>query len=578
MPKDPFFDPFESPDKDYFSQFEEVPSNKITKKKDEEGLLSKAWNFASEPPKFITDAANKAADYIDNPKGEGGYLRGFGAGALQGASSLLSPLNVISTVAPESGVAKLLYGTQLAEGADQIRKGNYLSGAADIGMGALGFKAPGIKTKGKLGEVFNPPEISPKEIPSQKLLSSGTYHVNPEGKVGTLNELNPEMTMEPLKSKPKVKPNPDGTFTDIKTGDIYDKSGNPVKHIPTDADGVVTVKDDFKLKPQIKEAEVVSEVPNSVPSEVPEVRLKGAAQEYIDAVKTGKIDPGKIKFVDYQKDKESILARLIKEESGSFTPLDMFRKIKGVDDNEANKVRETIISSLIQGGRLDLEGIYGKTTGINRKQFNRIVDEIIDTKAVPKIAEQIKVNTPEPIQRLLGALRDAKITSEVQAAQISKEKGERISAFSNSLNKGEGKTGFLKAASNMAGEYLKPSPIEFKLGQGDTDALFEQIKNNKRITEFEKLKAGLALRDLLEGTRTLQKNELMLMDRIYGPGVSDQIIQMHGGLGLAGLHIGKTANTMKSLMATLDLSAPFRQGIGLATRKEFYSAFSQMIS
>lgn len=541
--KKDYFSQFESPKEDYFAQFEEVPKEPEKPKPEEKGILQKGWEAISEPPKFITEGANKLADYIDKPSLNtsklGGQIKGFGAGAVQGAASLLSPLNIAQTVIPESKLAKGLSGAQVIEGADQLRKGNYLTGAADIGMGALGLNVKGLKGN-KLREAINPSEVNPEtNFPSETSIPS-----------------KPFIPEKPPVEKPKFRTNPDGTFTNVKTGEIHDKLGNIIK-------------------PVIKEGEIVSEVPNSVPSEIPEVKLKGPAQEYIDAVKNGTIDRS-TSFTDFQKNKESLMSRFVKEEKGSFSPLEMFSKIKGVDDAEANKVRESIIDTLLQGGRLDLEGIYGKTVGMNRRQFNKIVDEIIDTGSVGKIAEQIKINTPEPIQRLLGVLGNHKINRALQDAAVSVEKGKRFAKFTSQLSKGEGKEGFFKAASEMSGEYPKNPAIELELGDKDVQALFDQIGKNKRITPGEKLRAGFALRDLLEGTRTLQPNELGLMDRIYGPGVGNQIMELHGGLGGIPIKLAKTANTMKSMQATLDLSAPFRQGLGLVHRKEYWNAFAQM--
>ncbi len=549
-PQKDYFSQFEEPSNDYFSQFEEVP--KEPEKPKEPSLFEKGLNLVTTAPKTITDWAAKKADEMDAPVNNpnevmpvfGAQLRGFSAGALKGAASLLSPLNIASVVAPESRLATALYGAQGLEGANEIRKGNYLTGAADLGMSALGIAGGG--SKGKLKEAIMPKEG--EVMPSE------------------------EIPIPKPTEKPKLKINPDNTFTNTQTGETVDQKGIPVKPIPKNDEGIVTTKE---TTPEIRQAEVVSEIPNSVPSEVPEVKLRGPAQEYIDAVKSGQINRS-TSFTDFQKNKSSLMSRFVKEESGSFSPFEMFKKVKGVDDAEANKVRESVIDTLIQGGRLDLEGIYGKTIGMNRKQFNKIVDEIIDTGSVGKIAEQIKINTPEPIQRLLGVLSENKVNRALQDAMVSQERGKRFAAFGSQLSKGQGKEGALKATSAMSGEYPKISPAEIQLGPKDTDALFDQIKNNTRITPAEKLRAIFTLRDLMEGTRTLQPNELQLMDRIYGPGIGNQIIMMHGGLGGVGIKLAKTANTMKSMNATLDLSAPFRQGLGLVHRKEFWDAFVQM--
>jgi hypothetical protein len=128
---------------------------------DNSNIIDKGWKAISEPPEIVTKTANELADKIDNPLGEGGYLKGFGAGAIQGAASLLSPLNIAQTVLPQSRLTKLMSGGQVVEGVDQLRKGNYGTGAADIALGALGMKSKITPKVAKIEPVVEPPPISP---------------------------------------------------------------------------------------------------------------------------------------------------------------------------------------------------------------------------------------------------------------------------------------------------------------------------------------------------------------------------------------------------------------------------------
>lgn len=108
---------------------------------------SSTWNALTTPPKFITDAANWAANKIDNPAGEGGYLQGFGAGALQGASQLLSPLNVgLSALGMGEGalVGKIGAGAEdLIPSLLNIQKLRQAASAPVVAHGAYNLLRPG---------------------------------------------------------------------------------------------------------------------------------------------------------------------------------------------------------------------------------------------------------------------------------------------------------------------------------------------------------------------------------------------------------------------------------------------------
>jgi hypothetical protein len=601
-----WFSQFEDPKDDYFSQFEEIPSSVTDKPK---SLFDKAWDVGKA---IVGEGQIEAQEFAAKHPTISGIGRRFLFGPNKEDLGGIEPPEAL-TMSP----GKI---PGLEKGADylknkMINSGDYVTGfTGELLKEWMPGIIEGAFDPSNAGTLRGIPKKLPREFMEDRLASVLKESPKPEPTVSPVNIVKNERR---LLGPGKRYVNPEGVISNAIEGVQL--------HEPTNAEGFVTVKDDTKLEPQIKTAEVVSEVPGLsdvpdlkgqtimtgervrqtlgvepkeaiangwvIPEEElgtkgyrliqnrpdlqPTVQVKGTVQEYIDAVKSGKIERS-VSYSEFLKNKETLLSRFVKEELGEFTPFKMFKKIRGVDPNEANKIRETIIDTLIQGGKLDLEGIYGKSIGVNRNQFNKIVDEIIDTGAASKIANEIKVNTPEPIQRLLGVLKENKINRAVQDTMVSQEKAQRFAAFSNTLKKGQGKEGFFKAASKMSGEYSKVSANELELGASDVQELFDQIKNNTKITPAEQLRAGFALRDLLEGTRTLQPNELMLMDRIYGPGIGNQIIQMHGGIGGVGIKLAKTANTMKSMQATLDLSAPFRQGLGLVHRKEFWNAYAQM--
>lgn len=185
-------------------------------------------------------------------------------------------------------------------------------------------------------------------------------------------------------------------------------------------------------------------------------------------------------------------------------------------------------------------------------------------------------NTNRPIgperasQRLVDALRAAGPMRNAQEAIYSAERSARFRAFQGVTAKGQ--KGANIRMGKLAGEMEKVQTSPLQLAQKDTDELFDQVAFNKYITPGEKARGIVALRKLLSGGPVLQRGELTVLDKVFGGGFGNQIIQMQGGLGLTGVRLAKVANTMKSMMATLDISPFFRQGLGMVHKKEWRQA------
>lgn len=143
----------------------DIPDNPSTPEVDlsdipdaeEPGWFESIAKMVLEPPKMLVDKAKEFADSMSQPSlGDVDksfpvnfmganipvslpHLKGFLGGTAEGVASQLSPLNIAATAMPGGKVARTLSGVQALEGARQISKGNYLRGAGNIGMGALGM-------------------------------------------------------------------------------------------------------------------------------------------------------------------------------------------------------------------------------------------------------------------------------------------------------------------------------------------------------------------------------------------------------------------------------------------------------
>jgi hypothetical protein len=100
------------------------------------------------------------------------------------------------------------------------------------------------------------------------------------------------------------------------------------------------------------------------------------------------------------------------------------------------------------------------------------------------------------------------------------------------------------------------------------------VLNHPHLMHFQKLRAVKAL-DKSHAGETLQKNEIDLLQHIFGkqPGLAGTFKKSSFNTFLSALNIPR------SLMASFDLSAPFRQGLVVATRHPviFFKNFAPMV-
>lgn len=157
-------------------------------------------------------------------------------------------------------------------------------------------------------------------------------------------------------------------------------------------------------------------------------------------------------------------------------------------------------------------------------------------------------------------------------------KTERAKRFAASASvKEEGLAGAAKSLSKLKGEFKKVNlPEGMELNDKEVDSLFTAVKKAK-LTEPEKTRGRTALFALLNGDRLPQRNELEILNDVFGNGFANRITEMHGGIGLVGLKLTKTANTMKALMYSSDLSMGLRQGIGMVHRPEWRNAMKEQL-
>jgi hypothetical protein len=117
-----------------------------------------------------------------------------------------------------------------------------------------------------------------------------------------------------------------------------------------------------------------------------------------------------------------------------------------------------------------------------------------------------------------------------------------------------------------------------KLTPQEQTHLFEQVRSSN-LKPFEKVNAQGALDNVLSGSRVPQKSELKLLERIFGPDLTNAIVDRMPSDKTLGEKVLDVANVPKTLISSFDLSAPLRQGwaLTLSKPKQAITAFADSL-
>lgn len=186
---------------------------------------------------------------------------------------------------------------------------------------------------------------------------------------------------------------------------------------------------------------------------------------------------------------------------------------------------------------------------------------------------------PEGADKIIESLPKAKKLRRAQEAGYTTERAKRAAKFEEALKAG-GEEGWQAAMAELKGELPK-----LKLGddlrdfdQGAAEELMRHIAEHDALRPFEKAATRRALQRLLEGT-VPTRSEIKLIERTFGADLAAQIgesVSFWKKASNVGLSV---VNVPRALMASFDLSAPFRQGLVLGARHPvmFGRAFAPML-
>ena len=250
---------------------------------------------------------------------------------------------------------------------------------------------------------------------------------------------------------------------------------------------------------------------------------------------------------------------------------------KGIAELESKVAQKIATYKRVSGEHPKPETIKGwwseAAAGVERK---------VPPGAKPVVVPEKAAIVDDPVQKITAAIKEAKPIRKVQEQIYSKERGERLGQAMAVGEKLPGEKGFFAQLGKLKGELTKVEfeSIRSKIGQNDIDALFDIINKAPNVTGFENITAKTGLAKLLgaQGGKVPTEGELTLLRKIFPADFTKALMKkrpLFQRITDAGLQL---ANIPRSIMASFDLSAPFRQGLVLGPThpKRFTQAFMKM--
>jgi len=187
--------------------------------------------------------------------------------------------------------------------------------------------------------------------------------------------------------------------------------------------------------------------------------------------------------------------------------------------------------------------------------------------------------------KVIDFLNSAGKSRDTQEALYSMERAKRAGAVGGILEQGTGQEAFKTAKGALKGELPKgefaPRAGGVEIAQKEVDALFDSVRTAS-LQPFQKITASEGLGKLLgdpyfEGAIP-NNSEIKLLREIFGGDFAKAVLELQPRSGKIWDVIKEVANVPRALMASMDLSAPLRQGLvlGVERPKEWAKAFGKM--
>ena len=203
------------------------------------------------------------------------------------------------------------------------------------------------------------------------------------------------------------------------------------------------------------------------------------------------------------------------------------------------------------------------------------------TKGIKEVKPAIKEATKpqQAVEKLTAILKAAKpIRQDIEklVSQQRKIQTARVAAIGAKV---KGEKGLFAQLGQLKGEMPKVQfePLRGKFQQKEIDDLMDFVEQSNVLLPLEKVSAKISLGNLLQG-KIPTRSELALFSEVFPNELVQEILSKRPLTQKLLEGIGAVLNVPRSVMASIDLSAPLRQGIFLVGRPgQFIPAFGNML-
>jgi hypothetical protein len=186
----------------------------------------------------------------------------------------------------------------------------------------------------------------------------------------------------------------------------------------------------------------------------------------------------------------------------------------------------------------------------------------------------------DPEEKLLKALKAAKPVSREQVRAFHEARKANAGKLIQIQDRGQGLKDYQASLGALKGSLPKVDyeSMAHNFTPEDFDTLVNRINKNNWLQPHEKVATTTGLMKILgaEGAKIPTPSEIKLLTHVFGEDLVKELLRHRGGMEKFWNHVANGLNVPRSLMASFDLSAPFRQGVFLIHTKAFWKSFAHM--
>jgi len=203
-------------------------------------------------------------------------------------------------------------------------------------------------------------------------------------------------------------------------------------------------------------------------------------------------------------------------------------------------------------------------------------DEVLETLGLKREITPRMLEQDASVQAVWEAIKEAKPLRKEQEALYTKERGARFGRAKRAGAKaGGGERGFyaekgkLKGEMPQAYELVDFEYITKKVKQQDWNNMFNRIADHPVLTYGETLTGRNGLSKIMKGKLPVE-SELNVLRQVFGPEFTRALLEKRPLLQRMADMGYEVANVPRAIMASFDLSAPFRQGWFLVGHPKYF--------